>query len=611
MATNYYGEEAAKKILEGTKQNAFSYMDEKTSSLGSQIALTYLGTEITYDELKRNIHKYVNRLKSYGLQKGDCFSLVMPNTPETVYYKYAAWVMGAKVNLIDPRFNPEGILFSINMSSSKFAVVIVDKYLEKIVPIIDRLRVEHIIVVNPSDSIDLKQAKGVKPYIAKCLYTAKDLNLFFRDRDFRSNKVIINQSFMDGIESTFNQPIYEENMDASIVFTSGTTGTPKGAVLTHDAYNTKVNQIKYAVPKLYPGDRFLAAIPFFSAYGSFAGMHTNLCNGENLILIPNFKPEEFGDLVCKYRTNTFIGVPKYIEDLEKNHENLKLKHKLEDLSFIINPVTGGDKIASKVVERSNDMYHKEGTDANVIVGYGSSETSGPVMTTISDKEYYDPKSTGVLMPGVKYIFVDPETGKIIENGTEGELCIHDPGMMDRYLDDPVATEAITIYYNGEKYYKMGDLFRVNEKGMFYFMGRTKRVMMRPDGHTVHANPIEEAIQMHSGVDGVCVVGLSKADGSSGTIPTAFVVLKEGFVPSEDLVKEIDDIQLANLSERNRALAITFIESLPYTLMAKVNYKELEQILFEDIETYIVDYTFFPENDMVRKRTNNKPKKAKK
>jgi len=610
MSINYYGEEAGKRIFEGVQKNAFSYMDEKTISIGNQVALTYLGTKITYNELKANVYKYVNKLKSYGLQKGECFSLVMPNTPETVYYKYAAWVMGAKVNLIDPRFNPEGILFSINMSVSKFAVVIVDKYLEKIVPIIDRLRVDHIVIVNPTDSIDLNQAKGLKPYVAKSLYAAKDIILNLRDKDFRSDKVMLNQTFMRGAMSRVVPAVYEPYMDASIVFTSGTTGSPKGAVLTHDAYNIKVNQIKYAVPKLYPGDRFLAAIPFFSAYGSFAGMHTNLSNGENLILIPNFKPEEFGDLVCKYRANTFIGVPKYIEDLEKNHEALKEKYGLDDLSFVINPVTGGDKIAPEVVERSNDMYCAERSCAEVIVGYGSSETAGPVMTTTNGNGYYDPKSTGVLMPGVKYLFLDPETGEILENGTSGELCIHDPGMMDRYLDDPKATEDITIYYNGDKYYKMGDLFSVNQKGLFYFMGRTKRVMMRPDGHTVHANPIEEAIQTHPGVDGVCVVGLSKKDGSSGTIPTAFIVLKEGFIASQDLVNEIDSLQLANWSERNRALAVSFIDELPYTLMTKVNYKALEKIPFEDIETYIVDYTFFSKDDMSRVRKAQQTKRRK-
>ena len=602
MEKKYYGEEADIKIFENAHMNAFDYMSNKTESLGNNTALTIFGTDITYNELKANIYKYVNKLKSYGLQKGDSFSLVMPNLPETVYYKYAAWQMGVKVNLIDPRFNPEGILTSINMSNSKFAVVVLDAYVPKIVPIIDRLKVEQIVIVNPTDAIDLEKSKNIKSVIAKSLYITKDIILNLRDKDFRSDRVILNQNFLKGIDNTPSASVYEENMDASIVFTSGTTGTPKGAVLTHDAYNIKVNQVSYAVPNLFHGDIFLAAIPFFSAYGSFAGMHTNLSNGENLILIPKFTPSEYADLVCKYKANTSIGVPKYWEDFLKKFEQNKEKYNLNDLEFILNPVTGGDKIAPEVVEGCNELFKSQGSDARIIVGYGSSETGGPVVTTVNDDEYYDSRSTGVLFPGCKYMFLDPETKEIIPNGTEGELCIHDPAMMDRYLDDEEATKAITVYdEEGNKYYKMGDLFSVNEKGMFYFKGRTKRAMMRPDGHTVHANPIEDAIMQHEAVDNVCVVGLSKKDGSSGSIPTAFVVLKEGYEKSTELVSELDNISLKLLSERNRALAYTFIDSLPYTLMAKVDYKKLESIKFEDIGTFIVDNTFFPEENISRTR----------
>ena len=605
MIKKYYGDEEDIKIFENVHINAFDYMDKKTNELENNIALTIFDTEITYRELKKNIYKYVNKLKSYGLQKGDSFSLVMPNLPETVYYKYAAWQMGVKVNLIDPRFNPEGILTSINMSNSKFVVVVLDAYVPKIVPIIDRLKVEQIVIVNPTDSIDLTTTMSMKSLIAKSLYITKDIILNLRDKDFRSNRVILNNDFMRGIKNTPSKSVYEEGMDASIVFTSGTTGTPKGAVLTHDAYNIKVNQVSYAVPNLFPGDVFLAAIPFFSAYGSFAGMHTNLSNGENLILIPKFTPSEYADLVCKYKANTSIGVPKYWEDFLKNFEQNKEKYNLNDLDFIINPVTGGDKIAPEVVEGCNELFKSQGSDAKIIVGYGSSETGGPVITTVNDDEYYDTRSTGVLFPGCKYMFLNPETNEIIPNGTEGELCIHDPAMMDRYLDDEEATLAITVYdEEGNKYYKMGDLFRVNEKGMFYFMGRTKRAMMRPDGHTVHANPIEDAIMKHSAVENVCVVGLSKKDGSSGSIPTAFVVLKEGYKQSEELVMELDEIALKFLSERNRALAYTFIDSLPYTLMAKVDYKKLEGMIFEELETFIVDNTFFPNENIQRTRKKN-------
>lgn len=599
-AKNFYGEEASIKILEGVHQNAFDFMDERTRDLDDYIAMTYFGNEISYRAFKKETYRYVNRLKRYGLEMGDTISLCLPNVPEVVYYKYAAWILGIKTNLIDPRFNPDGIKTSVELSHSKLLVSVVDIFKEKLSGMIDKLNVENIVLVAPSDSMK-KEITDIRSVLARRLYDYKEFMLFCQDKNFRSSRVILNQAFMKGVPSEKVKSVYLENMDASIVFTSGTTGTPKGAVLTHDAYNTKINQITYAVPNIDPGDRFLAAIPFFSAYGSFAGMHNSFVKGMNSIMIPKLKPNEFADLMFKYRINTAIGVPKYWEDFVAITEENKRKYKCDDLSFIKNPVSGGDVIPEQLMTSLDNLLEKENSQGYFIGGYGSSEVAGPVATTVKEEGYYDPHSTGVLFPGVDYLFLDPETGEIIPDGNKGDLCISDPGMMDRYLDDEKATEEITVYHDGKKYYKMGDLFEINKLGLMYFRGRSKRVIMRPDGHTVHSLPIEEAALIHGSVKKCCAVGVKKMDNSSGAIPVAFVVLKDGIIASEELVQELDAIALNNLSERNRALAFTFVPELPYTLMGKVAYKELEKNKLEELDLYVVDDTFITGQKLVKRK----------
>lgn len=592
----YYSEDAIHDTLKNTNQNAFDYMDSETKQLNDLIAISYFNRDISYEELKNNIYKYANKLKSYGLRCGDTISLCLPNVPEIVYYKYACWILGVKANLIDPRFNPEGIATFVNQSNSKLLVTVLDAFVPKIEPIMYKLNVENIVIVSPSDSMNY----NVSNMLAKASYSYKEKLLNISDKSFKNDKLVLNQSFVKKSENSKIKSIYYDNMDASIVFTSGTTGKPKGAVLTHDAYNIKSRQIKYGVPNIHPSDSFLAIIPFFSAYGSFAGMHNSLTKGMRMEMLPKFDPNAFADLICKYKPSACIGVPKYWEDFEKQFESLKEEYEIEDLSFLKNPVTGGDKIAADVVRKCNELFKKYNSDAHLIVGYGSSETCGPVATTINVNADSNLESTGILFPGIKPLFINPETKEVEPNSTYGELAIHDPAMMNGYLDDTESTSDITIKYNGEKYYKMGDLFELVDDELF-FKGRTKRAMMRPDGHTVHAFPIESAIMKSNKVDNCCVVGLKKKDGSSGSIPVAFVLLKDGIIPSEELVQELDNISLRELSERNRALAITFVDSLPYNDMGKVNYKQLEKYFIEDINPYLVDYTFFPNDDLKLKR----------
>ncbi len=591
--SRFYTKEMEEEVFRGTNKNAYDFIRESIDGYDNYTALTYFGNEISYAKFKSEVNRYANKLKSYGIKKGDSIGLLLANTPEVVYYYYAAWSLGAVVCPIDPRTNPKGIAENLNRSKTKILCAMFDVYSDKVSPILKDIDCEKVVIVDPTDEMKI----SVKGTIGKALYRLKESKLNRVDKDFASSRIIFNRDFIKHASKDEIQTVYEETkygMPAAHLFTSGTEGNPKAAVHSHEAYNRKSKQVAYAFADGQPGDVFLGIIPFFSAYGSFSGMNNCLARAMNLVLIPKFNPNEIPELICEYKPAYVIAVPNYWHDFANRIEELMPKYKIKDLSFLKYPVSGGDKQPASDVYECDRLFEKYGSSAKLIRGYGSTEMAGAVATTLRDESLEDGEYTGVLLPGTRHKFINPKTNQIDDNITEGELLISDPSMMIEYLNNEEANKNNLFEIDGRRYFKMGDAFRIDDKDRLHFEGRIKRAMMRPDGHTVHALPIEEVLDTSPFVDQSCVVGL-KLDHMTGTIPTAFVKLKPGIEPTEETARILDDAALTNLSERNRALAYVFVDTLPKTLMDKTDYKKLEQISFRDVDSYVVDNTFFGKN----------------
>lgn len=598
--SNYFS--SSDYILSDGNVNAYDFMDSATKNLSNCVAMTYFGNEITYKEMKDYINLYANKLLSYGLKQGDRISLILPNIPEIVYYIYAAWKIGVIVNLIEPRFNESGIADMIEKCNSKLVITTGETYKTKIKSIIDKIDIEKLVIVNPTASFGLYNIRNVLAKM-KCTYDDFVLKLF--DETFKQDKAVLNKDFLRNASNSKIDTVYFEDIPASIIFTSGTSGTPKAACFSQRAYNLKVREGRIRFSNTNAGDKFLAAIPFFSAYGSFGGMHYGLSNGMNLVMIPKFSPQDFGDLVCKYTIQTAIGVPNYWADFAMNYDELKEKYNLSDLSFLKCPVSGGDVISPQTIDFVNKILNDNNSSGELIIGYGSTETGGPSASTVGGEKFSNNRTSGLPFPGVDYLLVDPETHEVLENANFGEIALYDPAAMMGYYNDPLSTAEISIDYNGKTYYLMGDLFEVDEQGLLYFRGRTKRAIMLPSGHTVHALPIETALLNSGIVEEVCTVGIRKDGLGEGSIPVAFIVLKDGIIKNEETIEYLKRHCLNELSERNIAYAYVFVDKLPYTLMGKIDYRKLEKSSFNNLNYDIVDYTFFPENNNDVSRSRKK------
>ena len=191
--------------------------------------------------------------------------------------------------------------------------------------------------------------------------------------------------------------------------------------------------------------------------------------------------------------------------------------------------------------------------------------------------------------------IDRETGKPLKYNEKGEVCVSSKTMMQGYLNNQEETDNITVYDEfGRKYYRSEDEGYIDENGNIYIIGRFKRAMMRPDGHTVHATPIENVIESHEKVDHVVVVGLKKKTEEDGSIITAFISLKDKNANFQNVVEELEEMSFKKLSEREKAMAYVEVPNIKFNNMGKADYKAYQNLKFDDVEAIITDYTFLNE-----------------
>jgi len=586
-------------------RNADDFMFGRHHGKGrGDFAINFVGARTTYNQLDAEVEQAATALYVYGIRQGDYISFAMPNLKQTIVYIYACWRIGAIVNLIDPRTNSEGILERVRRTDSKLLITVNNICNDKIDPILDELPSRNVLLVSPSDS--MKGCHKLKPMLGTMIYE-KEKKDFTRSHDMHAGgKYIWHSDFLP--HERLKEDIrgcYSPGMVAAVVYTSGTAsdGVIKGAVLTHEALNAATIGLYYSVrdEDRNRQDTFGGFIPFFSAYGIMNGMHAALCGGLEILLVPLFDPNKFAEMMLRLKPNSFLGVPRFHEQLA-NHP--KLQKKSKRLAFIKNPVSGGDKISLASIERINAAFARNGSKAGLRVGYGSTELGGSIAVMPS----YDPKNSqfpwraqgnvGYIMPHCEAIVIDPDTGLPLPFGQDGELCMRSKCQMLEYYQLPEQTKEITyIAPDGSKYYRMGDKGHLDPNGCFYFVDRYKRSLMRPDGHTVHPSPIENVIMEHNAVQICAVVGLPLGENASGAIPSAFVVLREGYDTPEakrEALADIDRLCLKRLPERDKAIAYRAVEEVPYTPMGKINFRELEKEVFDPANFLLTDFGFFPE-----------------
>ncbi len=543
----YYSDESIASNLSG--MTMFDYLYSNNIKNLKKVALEYFGKKITFDRLFKNIEETAKSYSALGVRAGDIVTVCMPSMPEAIYTIYALNKIGAIVNLIDPRVSEDMIKDFLNETKSKYFLNI-DLCNEKVKKIINQTNVEKIVYVSATNSAPLYiriLSKKNKSY---------DLgNKWINWNDFIKNK------------KTYKIKDFEKKVPAVIVHTGGTTGKPKGVVLSNDNVNSISFQYKNGAIKFSSNQTFLDIIPPFAAYGICSSIHMPLSFGMKTILIPKFDPSQFDKLILKYKPTHVLGVPSFWENLSKN-PNMNKK----DLSFLISPGSGGDGISPVTENKINSFFREHNCSAKLIKGYGMSEVSSSACTCVDNCN--EISSVGIPLVKTTIGIFQPQSVDELKYNEEGEICITGPSVMMEYYNNPDLTRKTLQKHNDGLYWiHTGDLGYMNENGVLYVTGRIKRMIVRYDGFKIYPTAIENIILNCDGVDSVAVV---KSQNELGNVVKAFIVPNRNVSNLDNLKQKIDLKCKEMLAERSIPSEYEFIEELPKTDLGKINYDLLEK-----------------------------------
>lgn len=552
------------------QMSMFDYLYDRNKDRLNLNAINYKGKKITYEELFSRIDDTAKRFQKFGVKESDYVNLALPVSPETIYMVYGLDKIGACAALIDPRVNEERMKYYLNLVNSNICGI-TGLYASTMRSALKDARNKTMINISPLQSLDNKD--NVK---LKVLYELKMLSENFKELVFNfnnsNNKIISSRRFYNEPVDQFqlNIPKYIDDRTAIVEYTSGTTGIPKALELSAASINLVVEQLKDLID-CKPGETILGIMPPFISYGIVCGTHNAFSSGLESILIPNFSPEIFSNLVMKHKPNNIVCVPSFLQLFMKSD----LVKDNTDLSFIKNIIIGGNKMGVEFEKEFNQWLSKHNCNITVSKGGGMAEYCSCLFYT----PYEATKKPGVYglpLPAVDAKIVD-DNGKELGYYEVGEIHISSKQGMKGYYQNEKATDEFFYYdENGVKYGRSGDLGFVDINGIFTLLDRKKQMVIRPDGHNVFPSEIVSVINQHYAVKDCIVVGIKDKEVESGEWPTAFIELKEEYLDNDSrIIKEIIELckNKLPLRDRPRETDYVLVDKIVMTVEGKIDTKK--------------------------------------
>lgn len=522
--------------------NLYEILDKAADDYGRRTAIWFMKNKISYKNFKEISERLATALVNMGLKKGQTVAIMIPNFPQFLLSFYGILKAGGVVTACSVLLTEHELAYQLNDSGAEI-IIAWDNQLEKINTIKDRTRLRHIIITNVLDYAPM--APSNPPEIAG---TRQFLNL-------------IN-------ETKPNPPKFEINPKEDIAvlqYTGGTTGLPKGAMLTHynlvsNAYATKT----WVGSEVERGkDTGLTNLPLFHIYGMTVCMNTLIMNASTIALNPDPRDQKsLFEIIKSTSPALFPGVPTmYIRLLERDD----LEDYADDLKSIRICNTGAAPMPPEVLKE-----FEERTGGKIIEGYGLTECS-PVTHSNPVEGLRKIGSVGLAFPDTEVKLVDIEDyTKIVPMGERGEIMIKGPQVMKGYWNKPEET-ANQLKEGG--WLLTGDIGKLDEDGYLFIVDR-KKDMINVSGFKVYPRELEDVLFEHEAVENTAIIGLPNPKIPGSEKVKAYIVLKDGYDESEELKNEIKDFCSKNLAPYKVPKFVEFRKELPETLVGKVQRKEL-------------------------------------
>ena len=551
----YYSEEANNAPL--PECTIYEYLWENNKDHLDDIAIDYFGHKITYHTLFDNIHQLAKGLYSIGVREGDIVTIISINTPEMIYSLYALNLLGAIPNMEYVTETEKEAVAAIERCKSK-TVIILDVLFDRFKSIIESTTVKHIIVLEISSSM---------PIIKRTMY-----NLKYKKRKTNPRKCISYPMLLQCCK-TIQRSTYKKDSPAVIVHSGGTTGVPKGVVLTNDNLNYIAWIFKHHQNDTKRADTWLCAIPAFHAFGLAMGIIFPLSQGMQLILVVKYTDQEIVRLFVKDKPNHIMGSGAHIPSIQNSPAIQKM-----DLSFFKTCGLGGTPLSVEKEKELVSFLQHRNSIAKASIGYGMSETSSAIATELN-RYYGKPGSAGIILCKSSVKVLDTDGNEELTYGKIGELCFSGPGIMKEYYNNREETEkALFLDKNGTKWVHSGDLGYVDKDGFIFITGRIKRIYStraEKNGalYKIYPDYVAKVIKEDSNINECAVVCID--DPNYKSIAIAYAAVFDNTDVDSTKARVINHLK-QSLTSHSIPKELFFIDAIPMTPIGKIDYRALEE-----------------------------------
>lgn len=530
-------------------------IEESVATYGKNVALEFFGATTTYAELGDQIARAAEGLRSRGVRKGDRVALVLPNCPQHVVAFYAVLRLGAIVVEHNPLYTPRELRHQFEDHGATVAIVW-DKVAKTVQELPDDLGVTTVI------SVDLTRAMPAAKRIALRLPVpaARSARAQLTGK---TSGTIPWETLTASRRIKTSSPRPESEDLALIQYTSGTTGLPKGAMLSHRNITVNAAQARAWVPTISRGTSVVyAVLPLFHAYGLTLCLTFAMSMGSRLVLFPKFDPDLVLDVVKK-RPPTFLpAVPPIYERLVQAAEKRRVS--LDGIEIAISGAMSLPQTIVQLWERKTGGY--------LVEGYGLSECSPVLMANPVGAERQD-GAVGLALPSTELRVVDPDNPSVDRPfGEEGELLARGPQVFSGYWHKADETAKV---FTGDGWFRTGDIVTMDRNGFVRIVDRIKELIVT-GGFNVSPTEVEDALRAFEGVADVAVVGIPHHRGGEDVV--AAVVMAKGTSFDEDAIRAYARDCLTAYKVPRR---IVQVEELPRSIVGKVIRRKVrEQLLAE-------------------------------
>lgn len=542
----YYTEEDKAAVFQ--EATMYQMVQDSCKEHMEDCCIQYYGNKITYRVFMHNVHKAVNAFWTMGIRKGDMVTIVSMQTPETLYAIYALNYIGATANMLYMTISEPEIVESVNNTSSK-ALLMLELAVEKAEHLAGQLDIP-VLLLPLSDSMSP---------VVKMLFSMKNKR--------KKHNLPTFSKFTKNVPVQCSPEMCtDSNVTAMLVYTSGTTGSPKGVMLSNNCINAIAYGCQHSGKNYRRGETFLDAIPPFLGFG-ISMNHLGLCTGIIMQIILSPDPDEIAKNFIKLKSNRLVYGPRLADSI--------IRYAKGNLEYLIEFTGGGEAIALDKEQAINAFLKEHNAPTKYTSGYGMSEAASAIAFNLNHA--HKPGSAGIPLPITNV--------KVLDDGIEqsynaiGELCFSTPSIMQGYYKNPQATaEVLETDSNGVVWLHTGDFGYVDEDGFIFVTGRMKRIytVFGKDKNLYKLFPqrIEEFVASLSDVES-CAVTV-REDPQKAHAATAFVVATDANCDKEKLVSNIMAAISQNLPEHLSPEAIHIISNMPLTTGGKIDYRALEE-----------------------------------